>query len=236
MVSVSTRPIPGIVLSKFRYTGCGTTKIFHAHFDGGTGSPAGPVPNNPGYILVNGGTNDYPKIVEDELWFWESEADGRTRTYLASIDVNESESTKTISWTGRRTSGENTAPFVIDISAQSGVSTIQQWPNKELRVRISKTRLEVLTYEGIELMNFSLDPDVEHEVFISLRLSDNTFKVKVQQPNNAEMNDNDVLPTSTANLIKSHSNLFIRAWFPTSQNFILISRYRMDDIIMRERD
>lgn len=208
-------------------TGCTATTILNASFDGLSGSPQGSIPGAPDddHISIDAGS---PSMQVGDLVFQHPPAD---RLFFSSREVKKADSTRTIQWTGKRTTQQN-EPFAVDISALNGVGINP--PESPLTLKILKSGAELRFHDGTLAHSAPLVTNGEHTVFISLRLGSGTYAVSIKQPNTAEIAWSGNLPSATTNWIKSKSRMHVRAGFPSTGG-TPNSVYRMYSILMREK-
>lgn len=231
-------------------TGCGA-KIFHArfdHFNGGLGDPTGEVPGDPTGDFIaqegNGGL-DFAKIAGDKLLLRQEGAGSPSgapksgRIYLITIDATDLDFKRTLSWTGRSTSGTgfNTPSLTVEISGQERRTEIDPWPSQEVELRLGRDTAELRDAQGNSLAGPMTDLGLHdaHKVYMLLDLSAKTIEVTITPKNKPKRVMTGTLPNSTVNLLKDSSRMVVRLWFPDYVSSQFTGSYAIDEMIMRGR-
>jgi len=215
-----------VVLSTIPLAGCGTL-ILKANFQGApSGSPAGSPPGKPNddRIVVQDPGN--PVVSGPELIFHPPEK----KAYFFSHPVEDPDATKTIFWIGRLKSGDGRFAFMVSADNTPGSIFL----TNPLELTFSNNEVKVSDFNNNVLHSHSLNPNEEHQVFISLRLQSGTYRITVQQPGAAEFEFNGQLNPQTANWIKSKSRIVLQsAFFPNATS---TDEYAIREVIMREKN
>ena len=220
------RRLVSLVLCATVVAGCGGP-IFHAKFDTGSGSPQGAPPGSPSddQIRVNSTAN--PVVSGGKLVFAPTGSAG----FFFSHPVQSPSSRKTIFWIGQLIAGSG--PFVFQISADNAPGT--PFATNPVSLSFDKNGVKVTDLNDAQLHSAALVANGEHRVFVSLRLQagSENYRITIAQPTAPEIEFTGLLPSLTANWIKTHSRLLLKAQFqPTSGT----DQYVIDEIIMREVD
>lgn len=231
-------------------TGC-ATRIFHAKFNqynGSVGSPVGEVPGVPtGDYIVQEGNGDisFAKVSGNQLLLRQNGAGSSSgsptwgRLNFLSIDANDLDSERILSWNGKVTSSTawGTPSLTIDISGQESRTSIDPWPGKELRLKLGRKSAELLDYSGNSLASNSTNVSLyeDHRVFISIDLNADTCKVTIYQSSQPEVILPGTLPPATVNLLKSSSRMLVRLSFPEYNVAHSTASYAMDEVALSGR-
>lgn len=211
------------LVAAFLGSGCASTLIFRSSFSAGTGSPQGsPFGDPPGDEITVQSTGN-PLLTAGHLTF--DAPNGST--FFFSRPVESTTSTKTIYFTGHLTSGDG--PFIHFVQAYNSVGT--PFPDNPLELRFTDTTVEVRDPFDNVLHSSSIPANQPHDVFISLRLGTDTYRITIQQTGPAEIEFTGSLPATTANVLK-RDRIALNSRFGPGAS--VSDTYEMDDVIMRE--
>jgi hypothetical protein len=202
-------------------TGCGAI-VLESRFSSGSGTPQGPIPGNPTGDHISVQSTSNPTLNAGVLVFT---ATNHTTSFF-SRPVSTPDTTKTISWEGRLSTGSG--PFLFHITAYHTVGNT--FPTNPLSLRFTNTQVQLFDYNDAELKSGALVPNGPHTVYVSLRPDSATYYISIKQPGAAEILWQGAIPQATINWIKSQPRILLMAFF-----FNGTGTYTMDTVVMREK-
>ena len=191
-------------------SGCGSV-IFKSGFSG-SGNPQGQPSGAPSgdHITVNNPVNS--SLNGGELVFQPSGGS----TFFFSRSVKKADTTKTLFWKGQLKSGDG--PFTFLISAENSVGTPFLTNPIELRLSDDQAQMIGLPPDNTVLHSHALNKNGPHQIFVSLRLKTETYRITFQQPGGTpEFEFTGSLDPLTVNRLKSHSRITMQAGFCLSR-------------------
>ena len=202
--------------------GCGTTKILETGFNGSFPGPLQGTPTDD-HLLVQSSTT--PTQTGGNLEF-----NGTSYAFFYSRPVKSADNTKTISYKGRL---NGAGAYMVHFQGGDSTPASNKFPEAPLQLRIASSGFQVFDQlDNAQGSVGEINPDVDHEVFVSLRLGSGTFKVSVKQQGLPEKVWTGNLHAGTLNHMKTHPRVLMMVGRHPSGT----GKYVMRSILMRERE
>jgi hypothetical protein len=215
-----------ILLGIVPVAGCGKV-ILRANFQGWPqGSPAGPPPGQPGDDQITVQNAGNPAVSGSQLVFHLP----AQNAYFFSHPVQVLSANRTAFWIGQLKEGNG--PFSVLISGDDTPGT--PFLTNPLIFQFTSNEVKVIDHSNNVLHSHALNPNGEHQVFLSLRLQSGTYSINIKQPGASEIVLSGSLSPLTANWIKSQPRLLMQASF-LAGGASGTNEYVMRDVIMREK-